>query len=270
MGTMYVVAGPIGNLGDSSFRTGEILASVDLILAEDTRTTKKLLDHLSISAKLLSYNEHNHKQRLSTVIAALSTGDVALVSDAGTPSISDPGTRLVDEAWRAGFTVTPVPGPNAVIAALSVSGFSASPFDFIGFWPRSSTSASKVIDQLAISATTVAFEAPSRLGGTLQTLAEHLPERRLLIAREMTKLHEELSRGTCSELATKLAHRAWRGETTLVLEGAPKSTGLGRTSTESVSDAEFKDKVRRLSRHTGVSRRDVQRVLLALKNNDNI
>ena len=270
MGCLYIVAGPIGNLADSSTRAGEVLASVDLVLAEDTRTTKKLLDHLDVSAKLLSYNEHNHRQRLPAAISSLSTGDVALVSDAGTPAISDPGTRIVDETWRAGFEVTPVPGPSAVIAAVSVSGFNSSPFEFIGFWPRSSTGASRVIDQLEVSATTVAFEAPSRLAGTLRTLGEHLPNRRLLIARELTKLHEELLRGTCGELAAKLADRTWRGEISLVIERAPKPTSRKSASTESVDEAELKEKVRRISRHTGVSRRDVRRVLLALGNNDNI
>ena len=270
MGCLYVVAGPIGNLGDCSTRAGQVLASVDLILAEDTRITKRLLDHLNVSAKLLSYNEHNHRQRLPAAIAALSTGDVALVSDAGTPSISDPGTRMVDEAWHAGFEVTTVPGPSAVIAALSVSGFNVSPFEFIGFWPRSSTGASKMIEALAVSATTVAFEGPSRLAGTLRTLGEHLPERRLLIARELTKLHEEVQRGRCGELAAKLAERTWRGEITIVIEGASMPTGRDVGANESPDEAELKERARRISRHTGVSRRDVRRVLLALRNNDNI
>lgn len=270
MGCLYVVAGPIGNLADCSTRAGQVLGSVDLILAEDTRTTKKLLDHIDVSTRVLSYNEHNHRQRLPAALAALSAGDVALVSDAGTPSISDPGTRMVDEAWRSGFEVTPVPGPSAVIAALSVSGFSASPFEFIGFWPRSSSGSSRMIDQLTLSATTVAFEAPSRLAGTLLTLGEHLPARRLLIARELTKLHEELLRGTCGELAEKLADRTWRGEITIVLEGASRAASRKVGSDEPADEAELRERARRISRHTGVSRRDVRRVLLALRNNDNI
>ncbi len=270
MGRLYVVAGPIGNLADCSSRAGRVLESVDLILAEDTRTTRKLIDHLGLTAKLLSYNEHNHSRRMPAVIAALSAGDVALVSDAGTPSISDPGTRLIDEAWRAGFEVTPIPGPSAVIAALSVSGFDASPFEFVGFWPRSPGLASRLIDQLNVADTTVAFESPSRLAGTLRALAEHLPERRLLIAREMTKLHEELLRGTCGELAAQLADRMWRGEITIVIDGATKLTGGDARVIESEKEAELKERVRRISKHTGVSRREVRRVLLALGNNDNI
>ena len=270
MGCLYVVAGPIGNLADCSHRAGKVLGSVDLILAEDTRTTKRLLDHIDVSTRMLSYNEHNHRQRLPAAMAALSAGDVALVSDAGTPSISDPGTRVVDEAWRSGFEVTPVPGPSAVIAALSVSGFNASPFEFIGFWPRSSSDSSKMIDQLTLSATTVAFESPIRLAGTLRDLGERLPDRRLLIARELTKLHEEVLRGTCGEMAEKLADRIWRGEITVVIEGTNKPTGREAGSNESEDEAELKERARRISRHTGVSRRDVRRVLLALRNNDNI
>ena len=271
MGILYVVAGPIGNLGDLSQRAGEILASARLVVAEDTRTTQRLLEHLGLAKPLLSYNEHNHRQRVPQVLATLGAGDVALLSEAGTPAISDPGARLVDEAWQAGYQVTPIPGPSAIVAALSASGFPATLFEFIGFWPRTAGRAAKLLDRLAdTEATTVAFEAPTRIAKTLPALAARLPERRLLIAREMTKLHEELLRGTCSELAERLVGRSWRGEITMVIEG-----GAGSPSTEVSEDIQADEGrpgaiARRISRQTGLSRRDVYRVLLALGKDVNI
>ncbi len=270
MGVLYVVAGPIGNLGDISQRAGEILRSVTLVLAEDTRTTKRLLEHLGLSRPLLSYNEHNHRQRVPQVLAALAAGDVALLSEAGTPAVSDPGTRLIDEAWQAGYQVTPIPGPSAVLAAVSASGFAAMPFEFIGFWPRTSGRAAALIEMIAHSeATTVAFESPNRIAKTLPALAEGLPDRRLLIAREMTKLHEELLRGTCRELADRLAGRSWRGEITIVIEGGADSPA-SEAEDALPEEGRFGAISRRISRQTGVSRRDVYRVLLALEKDANI
>jgi 16S rRNA (cytidine1402-2'-O)-methyltransferase len=205
MGTLYVVATPIGNLGDVTARALEVLGSVDLIAAEDTRVTGRLLAAKSLRKPMLG---------------ALALGDVALVSDAGTPAISDPGQQLVAAAWQAGHTVVPVPGPSSVAAAVSVAGFPGPGYCFVGYLPRKAGQLRRLFESLqGAERPTVAFESPHRIEKSLAVLSEALPDREVAVARELTKLHEEVLRGTAAEVRGRLAGRA-RGEITLVISGA--------------------------------------------------
>ena len=219
MPTLYVVATPIGNLEDVTLRALRVLREVSLIAAEDTRTTRKLLTHHGIHNRLLSYNEHNKAARLPKLLASLRDGDVALVSEGGTPVISDPGLDLVAAAWEAGFDVSPVPGPSAVTAALAVSGLSARQFIYLGFLPRRSGERRRLFASLRDDPRTiVAFESPHRLRRSLTDLLAELADRRLAVCRELTKRFEEVFRGSVSEALEHFA--APRGEFTLVVEGA--------------------------------------------------
>lgn len=219
MGTLYVVATPIGNLGDVTARALEVLARVDLVAAEDTRVTGRLLAAKSIRKPMLSYRAPVERRTLPRLMEALEQGDVALVSDAGTPAVSDPGQVLVAAAWQAGHTVVPVPGPSAVAAAVSVAGFPGPGYCFAGYLPRKPGELRRFFESLReAERPTVAFESPHRVERSLAVLAEVLPERRIALARELTKLHEELLRGTPAEVGARLAGRA-RGEITLVIAG---------------------------------------------------
>lgn len=219
MGTLYVVATPIGNLGDVTARALEVLAQVDLVAAEDTRVTGRLLAAKSIRKPMLSYRAPVERRALPRLMEALERGDVALVSDAGTPAVSDPGQVLVAAAWEAGHTVLPVPGPSAVAAAVSVAGFSGAGYCFAGYLPRKPGELRRFFESLReAERPTVAFESPHRVERSLGVLAEVLPERRIALARELTKLHEELLRGTPAEVGARLAGRV-RGEITLVIAG---------------------------------------------------
>jgi 16S rRNA (cytidine1402-2'-O)-methyltransferase len=225
-GVLYVVATPIGNLGDLTGRAGETLRECDRVLAEDTRRSRQLLAHLGITGKPVDrFDAHASARDEARVVERLESGErVALVTDAGTPGVSDPGERLVEAAITAGIRVVPVPGPSAVLAALVASGLAGDGrFRFVGFLPREG---SERRDGIAtVSATpepVVLFEAPSRTQGTLADLADATPERRACVARELTKVHEEYVRGSLAELAA-LA-RAWVGEIVLVLGAhAPES-----------------------------------------------
>jgi 16S rRNA (cytidine1402-2'-O)-methyltransferase len=218
VGTLYLVSTPIGNLEDITLRALRVLREVSLVAAEDTRTTRKLLGHYDIHARLISYNEHNRRARTPRLLEALAEGDVALVSEAGTPAISDPGQHLVAAAWEAGFRVAPVPGPSVVTAALAASGLSTRRFLFLGFLPRQPGPLRKLLRSVVGAAETlVAFEAPHRVSKTLAILREELGDRRAVICRELTKLHEEIFRGHLSEAAEHFAEP--RGEFTLVVEG---------------------------------------------------
>lgn len=220
MSTLYVVATPIGNLEDVSQRVLRVLGEVGAIAAEDTRVTSRLLARHGVRKPLLSYRAPVEGRTLRRVLDALAEGDVALVSDAGTPSVSDPGVRLVDAAWAEGHQVVPVPGPSAVTAALSAAGFGGAGFVFAGYLPRKPGEQRRFFASLAAEVRPViVFDSPYRVLKSLAVMAEVLPERRLVAAREVTKLHEELVRGTAAEVAEALATRA-RGEFTLVIEGA--------------------------------------------------
>jgi 16S rRNA (cytidine1402-2'-O)-methyltransferase len=226
MGTLYVVGTPIGNLEDLTPRAARVLGEVDLVAAEDTRRTRRLLTHLGISKPLLSVHADAERGRAAQVIDALRDGDVALCTDAGMPSISDPGAHLVDRVRDAGHGLAVIPGPSAVTAALALSGFNADRFVFLGFLPRKASEIARAVGALAVETrTAVAFESPYRLVKALDIIAEALPERRCAVARELTKVHEELRVGPASELAAHYRQKAVKGEITLLVEGAP---GRGR------------------------------------------
>jgi 16S rRNA (cytidine1402-2'-O)-methyltransferase len=222
-GTLWVVATPIGHLGDLSPRAAEVLRSVDAVAAEDTRRTARLYAHLGVAAPtMLSLPAFDERGRVEAVVARLVAGQaVALCTDAGTPGLSDPGAALVAAAWEAGARVVPVPGPSAALAALSASGFPADRFFFAGFLPRKGGGRSQQLAFLAgLPATLVLYEAGNRTAATLADLAEALGDRPALVARELTKLHEELARGRLSELARRFAGEV-KGEITIVVAGAP-------------------------------------------------
>lgn len=218
-GTLYVVATPIGNLGDVTFRAIEVLKTCDRIVAEDTRQSKKLLSHFGISGKPVdALHAHSSERDVAKVIEALSAGaSVALVTDAGTPSVSDPGDALVKGAIAAGIRVVPLPGPSAALAALVASGLaSGAGFRFVGFLPREGAARHEAIGKIcATPEPVILFESPERTGATLQELAEATPGRQAAVARELTKMHEEIVRGTLASLA--IERESWRGEVAIVL-----------------------------------------------------
>ena len=218
MGTLYLVSTPIGNLEDISARALRILGEVQLIAAEDTRVTRKLLTHFKLHTKLASYFEHNKLTKLDAILSALDAGDVALVSDAGTPSLNDPGYELVRAALDAGYRVSPVPGPSSPIAALIASGLPTDSFLFLGYVPRTATERKSAFEKIAdLPYTLVFLETPHRLLDSLGDLQETLGDRRIAVARELTKLHEEIWRGTLGEAIQHFQEP--RGEFVLVLEG---------------------------------------------------
>ncbi len=221
MGVLYLVGTPIGNLEDITLRGLRILREVRLIAAEDTRHTRRLLAHYEIATPSISYHEHNKLTRLDTILAALAEGDVALVSDAGMPALSDPGFELVRAALAAGVEVSPIPGPNAPIAALVASGLPTDRFLYLGFLPRRSTERQAVLDSLThLNATLVCFEAPHRLLASLADAQAVLGDRQVVVARELTKLHEEFVRLPISEARQHFEHQRPRGECTLLFAGA--------------------------------------------------
>lgn len=262
-GTLYVVATPIGNLQDLTPRAGRVLGEVALIAAEDTRQTRKLLSHLGLSTRTVSYNEHNARQRTPALLDALREGDVALVTDAGAPGVSDPGARLVAEAAQAGFAAVSVPGPSAVTTALAVSGFPADAFHFLGFLPRTAKARRAVLAEAAsLRMTLVLFEAPHRLRAALDDIAEAFGDRRMAVCREMTKVHEEVFRGTVREAIAYFD--APRGEFTLVIEGAGEPPPDAPVPAEQITEAmaaahasglSRRDAAVRVSRELGVPRR---------------
>lgn len=220
MSRLFVVATPIGNLEDVSARALRVLSEVSAIAAEDTRVTSRLLARHAIRKPLISYRAPVERRGLPRVMAALEEGDVALVSDAGTPTVSDPGQALVTAAWAAGHTVVPIPGPSSVTAALSVAGYGGSGFTFLGYLPRKAGEMRRLIQALASDPRpSVAFESPFRIEKSLAVIAEVLPERSITVTRELTKIHEQVLRGTAAEVLTALGGRA-RGEFTLVISGA--------------------------------------------------
>jgi 16S rRNA (cytidine1402-2'-O)-methyltransferase len=220
MGCLYLVATPIGNLEDITLRALRLLGQVDLIAAEDTRHTGRLLAHFEIDTPQISYHEHSRLTRLDTVLKALETGDVALVSDAGTPGLSDPGYVLVQAAIDRGVLVVPVPGPSALTAALVASGLPTDAFVYVGFLPRRATGRRRLLAELdGERRTLVAFESPHRLAAALEDIMSVLGDRQIVVARELTKLHEEIWRGPVSQARERFAGVV-RGEVTLVIAGA--------------------------------------------------
>ena len=220
MSKLYVVGTPIGNLDDVSARAIRILGEVSAIAAEDTRVTARLLARHAIRKPLISYRAPVERRGLPRVMTALEQGDVALVSDAGTPAISDPGQALVTAAWGAGHSVVPIPGPSSVTAALSIAGYGGPGFTFAGYLPRKPGEIRRLLEKLRDDPRpAVAFESPYRIGKSLALIAESLPERSLTVTRELTKVHEEVLRGTAAEVLAALGDRA-RGEFTLVISGA--------------------------------------------------
>jgi 16S rRNA (cytidine1402-2'-O)-methyltransferase len=215
---LYIVATPIGNLEDITLRALRVLKEVDLIAAEDTRRTRKLLSHYGIKKALISYHAHNQKTRGPELIARLQRGDaIALVSDAGTPGFSDPGADLAAAAWKAGVRVEAVPGPAAGVAALSMSGFKGD-VTFVGFLPRRSGKRREMLLELAKEPRVlILYEAPERLAATLAEITQVMPDRQALVVRELTKLYEESWRGKVSQVAEQLAGQDIKGECTLVL-----------------------------------------------------
>jgi 16S rRNA (cytidine1402-2'-O)-methyltransferase len=221
-GTLFVVATPIGNLEDVTHRAIRVLGTADVIAAEDTRRTATLLDRYDIHTPTTSFHEHNEHQRLPALLARLAGGGkVALVSDAGTPGISDPGFRLIRAAVEQEARIEVIPGPSAVLAALVASGFPTSSFSFLGFPPVRSLARRTWLKQLAAEPrTTVFFEAPHRIRRTLEELREQIVDRPVAIARELTKVHEEVLRGSVPDVLDRLSHP--RGEITVVVAPAPE------------------------------------------------
>ena len=223
MGTLYLVATPIGNLEDMSPRAVRILKEASLIAAEDTRHTGKLLKHFGIETPITSYFEHNKLNKLDFILDKLSTGDVALVSDAGTPAINDPGYELVRAALASNFDVVPVPGPSAPLAALAVSGLPTDSFLYLGYLPHKTSERHKSIGHVAnVTYTLIFLESPYRIVESLEDLLSILGDRQICVAREMTKMFEEYWRGPLSGAVEYFKSQPARGEFTLVVEGKPK------------------------------------------------
>lgn len=255
-GTLYVVGTPIGNLSDLSERASETLRKVEVVYAEDTRRTGRLLEVVGSGAELRSLHEHNEARRSEELVGRLDRGvDCALVTDAGTPAVSDPGQRAVAAAAGDGHRVVPVPGPSAVLAALSVSGLPADRFLFLGFPPRCGGERERWMARCRESPeTVVAFESPHRVAALLEDWAEAgLGGRTCAVGRELTKLHEEVLRGTVRAVAEEVAGRELRGEVTVVLEGAPEVGWEER-------EAEAEEAAREMARE-GRSTRDIARRL---------
>jgi 16S rRNA (cytidine1402-2'-O)-methyltransferase len=277
-GTLYLVATPIGNLEDITHRALSVLREVDVIACEDTRHTQTLLNHFNIKTKTLSYHEHNERERAAELGALLQTGaNVAIVSDAGTPGISDPGFRLVNAAYEHGARVVPVPGAVAFVAALVASGLPTDEFFFGGFLPaRATQRRARLAKVRALDSTLVFYEAPHRVAQALSDAREILGEREAVVARELTKLHEEIVRGRLSELAERFsAEGAARGEMVLVIDRLV----IGTETTQRNSEADIAARVaalesegldnraalKRAARELGLSRPEAYRRLLAAR-----
>jgi len=226
MGTLYVVATPIGNLDDMSPRAVAVLRDVSLIAAEDTRRSATLLRHFDIATPMISYHHHNRKSREDRLLRALAEGDVALISDAGTPGIADPGREIVAAAHDAGFRVVPIAGPSSLAAAVSASGLVEGPFLFLGFLPRAGEERRAQLGKAAaVDYPVVIFESPVRLEGTLADIGQVFGDRQAMVARELSKLHEELVRGSLGELRAHFARDEVRGEIVLVIGAGDNRQG---------------------------------------------
>ncbi|MBM4463726.1 MAG: 16S rRNA (cytidine(1402)-2'-O)-methyltransferase [Chloroflexi bacterium] len=271
MPVLYVVATPIGNLEDVTLRALRVLKEVELIAAEDTRKTKRLLAAYGIKTRLTSYHEHSGQAKLTYLLDWLKEKDLALVSEAGMPGISDPGYELIVAAAERGIPVVPIPGASAVVTALAVSALPTEQFVYLGFLPRRKGERSRLLNSIATERRTlVAFEAPHRLLSTLNELAETLGNRKMVIGREMTKIHEEVFRGTIREAVEHFQQP--RGEFTLVIQGH-------KGAKESGSASDWREELRRLHQQgfrareaisqlsltTGLSKKELYRAWLELK-----
>jgi 16S rRNA (cytidine1402-2'-O)-methyltransferase len=275
-GTLYVVSTPIGNLEDITHRAVRVLSEVDMIACEDTRHTRKLLNHCGVKTKTVSYHEHNERERAAQLLESLESGsDIAIVSDAGTPGISDPGFRVVRLALENGVPVVPVPGPTALISALVASGLPSDEFFFGGFLPaRKGQRRTRLMQLSSIPATLVFYEAPHRIAESLRDAREILGEREAVVARELTKLHEEILRGRLSELAQRFStgEEGPRGEMVLmidrkVIEGAARARDSSEiSSVVAALEAEGVDArsaLKKAARKLGISRDEAYRRLSA-------
>ena len=272
MSTLYIVATPIGNLRDITLRALRVLGEVSLIAAEDTRTTRWLLSRYDIDTPSTSYHDHNRVSKLPVILEALSQGDVALVSDAGTPAISDPGAELAAAAQDAGHSVVPIPGPSALTAALSVAGIDTDQFIYLGFLPRRGGPRRKMLQSLIEDTRAwIAFEAPHRLIDTLTDIYETLGERQIVVCRELTKLHEEVFRGTATDALEHFTEP--RGEFTLIVRGANVTAEPGDAlferardilRNESARGSKSRDAIAAAST-TGLSKNDLYRLWLEVR-----
>ena len=263
-GKLYIVGTPIGNLEDITLRALRILKEADVIACEDTRTTPKLLSRYGIDKPLLSYHEHNETARAEEIAALLAEGkSVALVTDAGTPCISDPGYRAARLASGRGFDVLPVPGPSAAVAALSVSGLPTSGFVFLGFPPRTKKALTELLSRVKdYPETLVFYESPNRVLKTLAVMLDTLGDRNISLGREITKLYEETMRGKVSEVLKRLEEKGGvKGEVTLVIEGAGKKSSTpdaetvdGLLEVYMEEGLSLKDAVKKASEETGASK----------------
>lgn len=281
LGTLYLIGTPIGNLDDITYRAVHMLQEVDWIAAEDTRQTRKLLAHYDIRARMLSYHEHNKETSGVDIIDKLMQGDsVALVSDAGMPAISDPGYELVKQAVAKHIRVVPIPGPNAALSALIVSGLATRHFLFIGFLPKDAKKRRALIEKTgSIQATLIIYESPHRIARTLQQLLEAWGDRRIVIARELTKKYEEVARGTISKGLELLNKQTAKGEYCIIIEGNKEPTEAKKKEMlwwslysleEHVAYYEqegltHKEAMKKVADDRKVTRRDVYNKLLANK-----
>ena len=276
-GTLYLVATPIGNLGDITHRALQVLKDVDLIACEDTRHTNKLLNHYGITTKTISYHEHNEQQRAEHLIEKLKEGsNIAVVSDAGTPSISDPGFRLVRAAIENDIAVVPVPGPSALISALIAAGLPTDEFFFAGFLPsRPNARRARLTELQSVPGTLIFYEAPHRLAATLKDAFEVLGEREAVVARELTKLHEEIRRGRLSQLAADYADRKndIRGEIVVLIDREVIGVAIKPTTSIATlvdqyeqSGLDHRAALKKAARELGLSRAEAYRQLIVLKN----
>ncbi len=276
-GTLYVVSTPIGNLEDLTYRAARVLSEVDIVACEDTRHSQKLLNHYGIKTKTVSYHEHNERDRAGELLTSIKSGlSVALVSDAGTPGISDPGFRVVRMALEAGLRVVPIPGPTALVSALVASGLPSDEFFFAGFLPaRSGARRARLADLAAIPSTLIFYEAPHRIVASLKDAREILGEREAVVARELTKLHEEVLRGRLSELADRFSQAAQepRGEMVVVIDrnviaSSEEETKPGYSVASIVASFEAegldaRSALKKSARQLGISRDEAYRRLTA-------
>ena len=268
MPSLYLVATPIGNLEDITVRALRVLGEVGLIACEDTRVTRKLLARYEIRTPVTSYHEHNKRTKLPSLLSTLSDKDVALVSDAGTPAINDPGYELVRAAAKAGFRVVPIPGASALTSAVAVCGLPVGQFVYLGFLPRRPTERRRLLDSLAAERRAlVAFETPHRLRAALGDVLSALGDRRVAVCRELTKLHEEVFRGVVSEALDYFDQP--RGEFTLVIEGRAEETSadepdVARELLARLREDGFgaKESVAQAAEHSELSRRELYRLWL--------
>lgn len=269
MSTLYIVATPIGNLEDLSPRAQRVLSEVKLIAAEDTRQSRVLLNHFQIQTPMTSYHDHNEAKRVEAILEALFQGDVALISDAGTPTINDPGYPLVKAAIEAGHTITPIPGPSAPITARAASGLPTDAFLYLGYLKRKTSERIQQIEEVKDHPYTLIFlETPHRLNDALVDLYSVLGDRQVCIAREMTKLYEEFIRGSLSEVIDRLKGTNPRGEITVVIEGQTSQDTWGEAAlAQAIQDAKESEETpsraaRKLAKESGWPRRVIYDMLV--------